>query len=520
MPAAASTAAPAAATPLTKDQVTFKLMVPSNSFVQDFSTNSFTKWYEVRTNVHINWQVVPDTEQASKFNVSLASGDLPDIYMSFRPSHSLQQVYGSQGVFIPLNDLIDKYGTYTKQMFTKYPEVRPAITAADGKIYGLIQLNDCYHCARSQKMWIYQPWLDQIGAKMPETTDDFAEALKAFKGKDPNGNGKADEIPLTSGKSWQTDLDLFLMNSFIFDPGGDRIIVKDGKVTAIYTQPEWRDGLRYFRSLFTAGLIQRELFTQSRDQLLRLTAQNPPVVGAVPAGAHGTFIALSKGGIWPSYVTVPPLKGPQGVRIGAYDPYFKILGGGGEFIITKSAKQPEIAFEWADGMYEREVTMRSIFGDLGTDWRWGKPGEVGTNGKPAIFWQNPETTNVPHNRAWRQTGPSYRPEELFDGNAIDTSQGPSEESILYNQTKDNYAPYSEDPKLKLPPLFLSTDAAKQDAQIAAQINPYVLQSMAQFVTGDLDIDKDWQKHLDTLAGMGLAQRLQLNQAAYDAMARG
>lgn len=32
---------------------------------------------------------------------------------------------------------------------------------------------------------------------MPQTTDDLIKVLEAFKTKDPNGNGKADEIPMS-----------------------------------------------------------------------------------------------------------------------------------------------------------------------------------------------------------------------------------------------------------------------------------------------------------------------------------
>jgi putative aldouronate transport system substrate-binding protein len=36
-----------------------------------------------------------------------------------------------------------------------------------------------------------------LGLPEPTTTTEFYNTLKAFKEKDPNGNGKADEIPLS-----------------------------------------------------------------------------------------------------------------------------------------------------------------------------------------------------------------------------------------------------------------------------------------------------------------------------------
>ena len=48
----------------------------------------------------------------------------------------------------------------------------------------------------SQFYWIRQDWLDKLGLAVPTTVDELHDVLLAFKNNDPNGNGKADEIPL------------------------------------------------------------------------------------------------------------------------------------------------------------------------------------------------------------------------------------------------------------------------------------------------------------------------------------
>lgn len=45
--------------------------------------------------------------------------------------------------------------------------------------------------------FINKKWLDAVGAEVPTTTEEFAEVLRLFKENDPNGNGEADEIPMT-----------------------------------------------------------------------------------------------------------------------------------------------------------------------------------------------------------------------------------------------------------------------------------------------------------------------------------
>ncbi len=71
-------------------------------------------------------------------------------------------------------------------------------TAPDGHIYALPQWADCYHCTYPDKLWINSTWLKKLGLQVPKTTEDLRNVLLAFKTKDPNGNGKADEIPMTT----------------------------------------------------------------------------------------------------------------------------------------------------------------------------------------------------------------------------------------------------------------------------------------------------------------------------------
>ena len=49
-----------------------------------------------------------------------------------------------------------------------------------------------------QGFQIRQDWLDKLRLKVPTNVDEWYTTLKAFKTRDPNGNGKADEIPFTA----------------------------------------------------------------------------------------------------------------------------------------------------------------------------------------------------------------------------------------------------------------------------------------------------------------------------------
>lgn len=502
--------------PLVQEKTTLKVMVRGNPLVENFETNDFTKWYEEKTNVHIEWEVVPEQSIQEKLNLVLASEDYPDVIMGLNISPAQQMIYGSQGAFLPLNDLIEKQGTNTKKMFQDNPEIQSAITALDGNIYALPEVNECYHCSMSQKMWIYEPWLKKLNLKMPETTDELYEVLKAFKEQDPNGNGMQDEIPLSiSPKSWSSSIDAFLLNSFVYNPvygsSYKHIFIKDDKLDVAFNKPEWREGLRYMNKLYAEGLLAPESFTQDDNQLIQI-GENPDTVllGASTGGHQGIFTQLlGESGRWLEYKTLPPLKGPNGVRYAALD---STGMNPGAFVITKKAKHPELALRWADGLYEREHTLRSVYGRPDQEWREAKDGEVGINGEPAV-WSELKSYGTVQNIAWIQTGPSLRTND-FRLSAV--AKGDDDlEVVLYNETKNKYEPHKPTDVSTVPPLFLTNEQASEVADLSKTINDYVDEMMARFVIGDADLDKDWDGYVQQLEAMNVARYLAIYQEAYD-----
>ena len=90
--------------------------------------------------------------------------------------------------------------------------------------------------------------------------------LTAFKTQDPNGNGKADEVPFTGATTgWNTTLDGYLMNPFEYNDARDRLYLDGGNVVAAFTTDGWRDGLRYMSRLYDEGLIDQEGFTPGSE---------------------------------------------------------------------------------------------------------------------------------------------------------------------------------------------------------------------------------------------------------------
>lgn len=156
--------------------------------------------YEEMTNIDITWNQVPADGLLEKRNLALGSDDLPDVfYAATMPVADIQK-YGLQGSFIPLNDLIEEHAPNLNKILDEHPDIKKGLTFPDGNIYSFptIYSPDFTSLLIGAKPWIKQDWLDELGMDNPETTDELYDFLKAVKETDLNGNGKHDEVPLSS----------------------------------------------------------------------------------------------------------------------------------------------------------------------------------------------------------------------------------------------------------------------------------------------------------------------------------
>lgn len=497
--------------PITKEKTTMKVMIKGSSIVENFATNEFRKWVEDKTNIHLEWEVAPEKSFQEKLNVSLASGDYPDILIDMSLTPVQQANYGKDGVFLPLNSYIDKYGVETKKMMQAVPYAKDLMTMPDGKIYSLPQINECFHCQYGQKMWINQSWLNKLGLKVPTTTEEFRQVLKAFKEKDPNGNGKADEIPLVGATTGPfATLDWFLTSAFI-EKDVNLKFIKDGKVQLAYMQPQWKDSLKYLNSLYADGLLASQTFTQDRNQLKQMGMNPDTEILGVVASQHSAVFVDAASPRLNDYVTVPPLKGPGGVQSAPYDPYSSFLPG--RFVITNKSKNPAAAFRLGDLLMSEEAALRSTVGRPDQEWTKAAQGELGLDGKQAN-WKQLTTFGQLQNVHWAQAGPSIRTNAFRMGQYADPKN--PLEIILANETKNKYQPYGLKVEKAVPPLSYTNAQADELSTIEKSITDYKNQFFAKAVTGAVDIDKEWDNYLSTLDKMNVKRYLEIQQQAYEA----
>ena len=517
--------------PIVKEPVTLTI---AYSATTDLDENYAAQYIEVKTGVDIEWNLSPVDQYKEKLNLMLAGNEVIDLII---PPNNLaaklnkveEYKYATQGMLTPLNDYIEYSSKNVKALYEEFPVYYESITAPDGNIYSFQTVNrdgvGTYHGTASYKMWINKTWLDRLGLDMPTTTEEFYEVLKAFKEEDANGNGDPnDEIPLStciSGANVQ--IDGFLMNAFTYnDPNPNNTCVylrvnDDGQIEASVTDPAYREGLRYLNRLYNEGLLYPDSFTQDRATQTALNeAGDAARIGAMPAQHCGYLVAsMTESDRWMEYESLVPLKGPEGVQI-TPTPHFTAEAFPTGLIPTTS-EHPETAFRLIDSLFTEEFFMVINYGEEGKSWRPAEDGELNNAGEPADIMTLQLTESDPYFNNNKLSGsPTILPKAPSAGDAQDPKapNGAGHEVVLYRATEE-MEPYKVDQKYVIPNIYYSTEANEKISSYRATINPYIEESIARFITGDLSLDNDWQGYLDELDAMGLQDYLATVQEAYD-----
>lgn len=445
--------------------------------------NDFQVFQDIsgQTNVFVDFQTISGDGADEKLNLILASRDLPAALFSGLSDQKILS-YAKKGIIRPLEDLIDQYAPNIKKVLEENPDIKKAITSPDGHIYAIPAVNEDEKPVQTTTLNINKGWLDKLGLKVPVTTDEFEEVLRAFKTQDPNGNGQVDEIPFTynartpyniwngdtgmSGAFGVTDSSSYLMrqeNKFIFTP----------------TSEGYKEYVKWTAKLYKEGLIDLEIFTHDQNQYMSKVSSDK--VGAYLT--NGTVKTPSA-----DYIAIAPLKGPKGDRIwSSVD--FSIDKDRG--VITTANKYPEATMRYIDSFYEPVNSLKLRYGVYLQPQ--GDQFEV--------------LASVPGKQS-EAPGPYV---------ATCVNKAVSEQYLVVTDSmkegrelKEMYSGYLA---LPVPLINFTSDESKELSTLQVDISKIVDENKARWTTNQSDIDKDWETYVQSLKKVGLDQYLELHNAA-------
>lgn len=484
--------------PIVKDKINLTIVSPKAQLAPEYNEMEIFKRLETDTNVHIDWNNIPDTDYLEKKNLLLASGDLPDAFYNSQFSDYELITYGEDGTIIPLEDLIDQYAPNLKKLLEERPDIKAAITAPNGHIYGLptweeneLGTNPFFHV-------INKGWLDKLGLKFPETLDEYTNALVAFKTKDPNGNGKADEIPLSfMHMQWCMDI-AGLFGAFGLPDNLEHRIVRDGKVIFTATQPEYKEALKYFNEKwYKQGLIDPESFTQDAPQYLAKGKTADETLGSYVWWEIEEVVGTDRA---KDYALVPPLTGPTGKKtIGRGN------GGGpgrNAFVITSENENPEVTMRWIDQQYEPYMAAQIHWGPIGVIY------EKDANGKLVNLPLAEGVSMGEFRQKVAPNGAGVITKEHFKTIVDMEPRAQQRKKDLENV----YDPFME--KENYPTIFFLPEELDTINQIEPELLKYVNTQRAKFIVEGVN-DADWNSFVKTVEDMGLSKLMALYQTALD-----
>ena len=480
--------------PIVKEKVNLKMAASRRSDVKDFNELKFFKQLEEKTNVHIDWISIPDEGWKEKLGLMFAGNDLPDAFFgNWALTDNDVVKYSSQGMLAPIDKLIDEYAPNIKKHLSDNPDYKKLLTTPDGKIYSLPVIDESYFHT-SDALFINKNWLDKVGMKAPTTPDELYNVLKAFKGKDLNGNGKDDEIPM-SFRFNDGQRGLYSMfGAFGLLDARDHIAMDGDKVIFTANRPEYKEAIKYFNKLFSEGLIDQESFTHDNKVMVSKQQSKPAFLGATLAWSRTAFSPAINDS---EFIAIEPLKGPKG-QLWNRVPFG--LRGKGAFTITSSNKNPEVTMRWIDQMYDSKTSYESNQGLIGELLKENPDGTIETL-KLDQKLVDQYKANIPGASTISAISKEFAgkivpPASMIEKRAID----------------ELYKPFF--PKTIYPLVFFSQEETEKLATLNTDIINYVDQMYAKWMLKG-GIDQEWDEYTKKLKQMGVDELVKIKQAAYD-----
>jgi putative aldouronate transport system substrate-binding protein len=323
------------------------------SRMEEFPTLWFWTELEKKTGVHIDWDLVDDTNWTTQINLRFASMDLPDLIRTSTADIDVEEYGVNQKLLVPLDDYIkDNMPNYSSRLYMN--DANKSMYASDGKMYyigGLIAQN-VNHMGNH---YINKTWLDKLGLPIPKTIDELTNTLRAFRDKDPNGNGKKDEIPLIAGPLYHQTGGLYPHFASFGVPlhqggkfGSYAAIAKDGTVQFVTSYPGFKDAVEWLALCYREGLMDMESITQ--DETTVTTKINNSNTG------YFSYLRLLNTAMTPDiyqqFVSIIPPASKYGVQVPRL---IEIAKKDAE--ITIANKYIAQTLQWLDAQLETETMM-------------------------------------------------------------------------------------------------------------------------------------------------------------------
>ena len=488
--------------PLQSDK-TFEIVANSDIF-GDEGTTIVTEAMKKATGVDVAWSYM--TEEQIK--LALTAKELPDaifLYANIMDKATMFE-YGDGGYFVNFADYLDIMPNLSA-VIEANPEVLDVVQNDDGSIYCLPQLVTT--STGSNNLLFYRTdMMKTVGwEKAPATTDEFIQFvsdLQAHYGaEDPEFI--AVNAYAANRMGWSTKR----IMSYFFPSFGELVLTEltvdsQGNVVLGAATEQYKHLMEFMSELWATGGFNTNIYSQDA------TASQ-----ALAAGDHVAIVTDHTGHTSEGYANMDILA-PLTSEYWSTQHWYKASSCSWSRIsaISTSCEDIETLVKWFDAWYAPVTDPLNEEGTLYAITPW--LGEIGVD----YTLEDGVMTELAHEGI--ESGKFLASESFqtalysgYDGGLFPYSSAPvNGVGVKGVGTVNNLWPYAETP-FNLTSLVLTEDETDIYNDAWTDINNYITESTAKFITGEWDVAAEWDNYVAELESMGLADVLAVYQAAYD-----
>ncbi len=535
-----STAAGEGVTFPLKEEITIKMLCNNtNADYKDWNATLQNNklWQDVYKATNIKVEVVTCAD-VETLNGMIQSGSYGDIIAvngvtDLSKDANINQLIASDRL-LDINEYIDVMPNFQKQVMAEEPLAKGAFTSPDGGLYVL----GFYSAERSSYLestcWINKTWLDKAGMTVKDVST-MAGLEKFFAyvtENDMNGNGdKTDELawycyPL-GGSMIEALLGCWGLPTKD-DANESYITIEDDEVLYVPQTDAYKDFLTVMNRWYAAGYLTEGYFdghTKDFDEWTgemyrRNNGQIDRVAFQIGATAPARYTSKgTEGDLHPQkgtadrceYISIlPPTVEGYTTQWYLHPGY---IGTKNACAVAANTQYPAEVCAWLDLFYSEEYTVRSKFGDEGSQWRVtddeGKLSLRGSLSKDQISIMINDYKDDALSRLC-----NFLPYSLTK-NILDNIQTTTP---TVQAKRDALAVYEDAGVINKevwPRPYLSDEANTELSEIRGDIATLTSLYRAEAITGAKNLTTDWEAFKADLVKADIETYIEVFQAAWD-----
>lgn len=517
------------------DDITLRMVIVQDSTANSWEDTWLSQYFSNKYNMNFEVESIPSTALSERKNLLFNSGDLPDIILNLGLSNTELYAYGQiEGLLLKLDEYISEELTPGLYYFL-YGEggrsdALSAATLPDGHIYSLPRLLNKDNPALCSAVYINEATVNEVGAELPRTLDEFTQLMYDIKEADLIGIGSENVYPIgggIDGNAW------YILNAFGYlttNGYGYSPAVRNGEmVVPVYDDMEvFQEYLKLMNQYYNDGIINPNYFTIEDTEIKAQLLGGVTSVYKSPVYVQGVEN-------WDDWAASYPLTSewndtPSAKKSSAV--------GIGNLCISAETEYPEVCMRFMDIFYNvvtddpMIVTEGALSGapndsgeyDYGFEplYVYDSEAELGMAVNPNIGADNAYNYKVEERTGFYISFGAFtvpEAEKRYAENAgveyIETELDPTADgdSCYRVSVMENVEPYVAE--IAFPSVYYLDDETNQKlTDLAATINPYVKEQVALFITGERSLSET-QDFVGELKSMGMDELVDIYRGIFD-----